>query len=278
MFRVVTLAFVGLAVIGTGPIAYGQSVIPLPPAQTGQTVTWSIDVPGLRTNWAGSMVQIHVVDGGEVGGVNPQTGPNLFVPNGITTIPASQAVTSQSIAFTLWHNDATISGLDLTAGQAIRELDIRLQLHGSDTAGNDGQADVEAWFFDIFHQGGNPLTVHMDDTVSIYVASNINALSDFNEVFTQGGSIVRVRDTRAALAAPGNGHFLMLPGSVNMQIIGGAQSLFWKSLLGTHLAADIQHSGVIIPEIPEPLSISLLVSGLICAMLGLGARRRRIRS
>ena len=287
MFRTFTLAVVALAVVFAGASVYGQTPVPpepelLSPVQTSGTVTWSINVPGLRSHWAGSMVDIHILDQDEVGGVIPTAGPNLNVldSNGNPTtapfVPESQAVNSNHLMFTLWHKSAANSGITIAADTEIRELDLAIHVKSSDDTGlNDGAADIAVNFLDIFHFAGGGPTAHFSQSVSIYVQTAIQNITGLPK---NGPNLFANPPNHATphLANPGEGHWIGLPGSVFLAVNGGARSLFWKSLVGTPgISADIQHGG---GGIPEPLSFSVWGFGALCGVIGLTIKRRRNRS
>ena len=176
-FRLVSVAFLLVAVVALlaspafaqefligpgGPLltptgGSGSNDIKTPPLTAGETVSIPISVhnPGLNAlpNWAGVLVEVHLVDPSEVDITGVKVGGTTVA----NPFPAAGAGSTVAV-FTWFHPAAALSGISLQPislqpGSAFPAITLQLAAKNTDPV-NNSDVDIVLRFADIYHQPG----------------------------------------------------------------------------------------------------------------------------
>jgi hypothetical protein len=277
--------------IKTPPLR-NSDVYTLPITRHFSGVDTPAELPG--AGWAGARIKIHIQDPSEVdidalvaapgylirypGSPDP-TGTGLpagiypAVPNPFG--PRSNNVGSVPLIVTLIHPLANQSGINPPFSHVEGVLNFVLHAKNT-TARNNSDVDVTVMFEDVWHT--RPRTVpgstliHFPNSVRLWSFSNVNddpsSWQQFHLTDPQFNSTYRLPEG-PPIENP-DGHWVHIPESLVFHNFPGVVpgSNFFAYMATTVLGIGIEH-------IPEPVSITLLGMGAVCASMGLFSRRRR---
>ncbi len=276
MHRCLFRGIVGLVALCVTASAFGQTGasvdIKSPPLRDSEVWTLpvdfhpSVDIP----NFAGVLMKMHVADATEVDVdkiipvLDPTgTAPPYDEPFG----PQSQNQQSVTKWFTAWDPNAQQSGIDLPASQNIHAFDIQLRAKNTD-AQNNSDIDLTAMVWNIRHLRDTPansqiITLQPSDWAYGFPGQDPLGLSELPTQNPEPGQGVWYHVDPAEWP---DGKRLHLTAN-----IPGSFFYATQVLAGTAWRIGIEH-------IPEPVGISLMLSGVGAVGAATLCRRRRKRA
>lgn len=266
MMKYVFTGAVGLAVVaciiaGFPDMAMGQvagNLIKTPPLKDSDVFPLPIeyhvgrDIP----NFAGLIVQMHVLDAAEVD-------VDMIIPSdpGIPPItypfgPRSQNVQSVPMKFTAWLPPDIIqqSGINLVESERIPLFDVQLHAKNTDPI-NNSDTDIVVNVWNIRHIGPGAGSTIIGLQPSDFVYGN------------PGTNPIQMSHFPTDPPYPGQGIWYHLTETKTFHLLPGLGSAFYATLATT--------VGIGIEHVPEPASITLILCGAVAARSSWRSRRRR---
>lgn len=236
----------------------GTNVLKTPPMHTSDVYTFPLEYhnPNDVVNWAGALMTVHVVDASEVDidslGTFNATGGIDIIPDPFG--PHSENEQSVTKPFTVWDPLAAQSGIIQPVSAQIPVGRITVHAKNSETGGNS-DTDIEIKFYNIHHV---PPSMESSNVITLFPSEWVYGTPDFDPI--------ELSELPSLPPEPGQGVWYHANDVKTFHLVPGVGSYFYAKFV-TSLGIGIEH-------VPEPTSLVMLSSGIVCAGIGLWTRRR----